>query len=311
MRAKYDGGSPGTVPRRGRGASQSKRRGGAWIAQLVAVVAVWAAALLVAPTAAPASDDPPASSEGDEPATRVRAALLAFNAHARFRLPALSDAQVSRLLDGKVVKIREVTDEDAPQRAIGLLRTSVPKEHLWLAARDVHFTAVDELIEVQLTPDGEWPAVWYQPLDMPRPFSDRHWVVDVTDTHTLAEATGGRAWEHGWVLTDGGPTIATEAVGGGRVPGVDSERIEGAIYTPVNHGAWLVIDLGDGTTLLGYHVTSVIGGRIPDKLVADYTLLTLGKLLKGVVERAPEVVSHYAEGHAPIEGGDGVAVQAP
>lgn len=244
----------------------------------------------------------------DEPAARVRGALLAFNAHARFALPALSDAQVGRLLEGKVVKIREVTDSDAPQRAIGLIRTDVPKEHLWLSARDVHFTAVDELIEVQLTPDGEWPAVWYQLLDMPRPFSDRHWVVDVTDTHTLAAATEGRAWEHGWVLRSGGPALAVEAVIGGRVPGVDAERIEDAIYTPVNHGAWLVIDLGDGTTVLGYHVTSVIGGRIPDKLVADYTLLTLGKLLKGVVERAPEVVAHYAEGHAPIEGGDGVPV---
>ncbi len=238
---------------------------------------------------------------------RLQEALAAFNASARFPLPALTQSQAERLAEGKVVKIREVPGSgDDPQRAIGLLRTALPKEALWLSARDVHFTAVDELIEVQLTPHAQWPAVWYQLLDMPRPFSDRHWVVDVTDTHTLATATEGRAWEHAWVLSEEGPRIAAGAVGAGRVPGVDSGRAAAAIYTPVNHGAWLVIDLGDGTSLLGYHVTSVIGGRIPDKLVAEYTLLTLGKLLKGVVERVPKVVAHYTEAHVPIEGGDGL-----
>ena len=120
----------------------------------------------------------------------LQEALAAFNTSARFPLPALADSQVERLAEGKVVKIREVSGSgDEPQRAIGLLRTALPKEALWLSARDVHFTAVDELIEVQLTPDAQWPAVWYQLLDMPRPFSDRHWVVDVTDTHTLASLT--------------------------------------------------------------------------------------------------------------------------
>ncbi|MCO4769857.1 MAG: hypothetical protein KDA24_07475 [Deltaproteobacteria bacterium] len=239
----------------------------------------------------------------------LRSSLADFNAGARFPLPALTDAQLERLAAGKVLKVRQVSEDgDEPQRAIGLLRTAHPAAALWLSARDVHFTAVDELVEVKLTPPAQWPAVWYQLLDMPRPFSDRHWVVDVTDTHSLATATGGRCWEHAWVLSEHGPTVAADAVGAGRVPGIDSDRIEDAIYTPVNHGAWLVIDLGDGTSLLGYHVTSVIGGAIPDKLVADYTLFTLGKMLKGVAERVPTVVDHYDAAHPPIEGGDGKAL---
>ncbi len=241
------------------------------------------------------------------PSTSILQALAAFNGHARFPLPSLTSAQLDRLEAGKVVKIRQVSEEDgAPQRAIGLLRSSQPAWGLWLSARDVHFTAIDELTEVQLTPSGQWPAQWYQYLDLPRPISDRHWVVDVTDTHLLAQATG--AWEHAWVLAQDGPRLGLAAVAASRVPGVDQDRAADAIYTPRNDGAWLVIDLGDGTTLLGYHVTSVIGGAIPDKLVADYTLLTLGKLLKGVEERTPTVIEHYDAAHEPIEGGDGVPI---
>jgi hypothetical protein len=104
----------------------------------------------------------------------VGAALDDFNASARFPLPTLNSAQLQRLADGKVVKIREVPDDkDLPQRAIGLLRVDATPAALWLSARDVHFTAVEELTEVQLTPDGQWPAVWYQHLDLPRPFTDR------------------------------------------------------------------------------------------------------------------------------------------
>ena len=238
-------------------------------------------------------------------------ALDDFNEGARFPLPRLSPGEVERVVQGKVLKLREVGENaEQSQRAVGLLRTRHSREGLWLAARDIHYTAVDELVEVQLTPAGQWPSVWYQYLDLPRPFSDRHWVVDVVDTHQLARTTGGRCWEHAWQLSKEGLPVAEPAIDAGRVPGVDRERAEAAIYTPVNEGAWLVIDLGDGTSLLGYHVTSVIGGAIPDKLVADFTLLTLGKLLRGVVDRVDEVVGHYAADHTPIEGGDGVPLTA-
>ena len=250
----------------------------------------------------PASDPPATTASLSE-------ALREFNAAARFPLPTLSAAQIERLDGGKVVKIRQVSDDpDQPQRAIGLVRAQQPPAHLWLSLRDVHFAAVDELVEVQLTPPGQWPAVWYQHLDLPRPFSDRHWVVDVSDSHALASATGGRCWEHSWVLAENGPQIGADAVVAGKVPGIDVARAQDAIYTPANHGAWLVIDLGDGSTILGYHVTSVIGGSVPDKLVADYTLLTLGSMMRRVVARTPDVVAHYLAGHAPIQGGDGAAV---
>ncbi len=245
-----------------------------------------------------------------EPSVFIPDALAQFNAHARFPLPELSPAQLERLVAGKMVKIRQVSEEDGgPQRAVGLLRTAEPAAGLWLSTRDVHFTATPELIEVRLTPPGQWPSRWYQLLDLPRPFDDRQWVVDVADTHALSTATGGRAWEHAWTLSPDGPRIGAEAVAAGRVPGVDTDRGEDAIYTPVNHGAWLVIALPDGGSLLGYHVTSIIGGAVPDRLVADYALFTLGKVLHGVEERTRAVIEHYDAAHEPIEGGDGVGIQ--
>lgn len=246
---------------------------------------------------------------GDEAPSPISQALADFNAHARFPLPVLTASQRERLEAGKLVKIRQVPDDDdAPQRAIGLLHTKHPTAGLWLAARDAHFTATDELIEVRLTPAGQWPAQWYQLLDLPRPFDDRHWVIDVADTHPLSAATGGSAWEHAWSLSADGPATGAAAVAAGRIPDVDVDRADDAIYTPVNHGAWLVIGLPDGSSLLGYHVTTVIGGAIPDKLVADYTLFTLGKVLRGVEGRTQAVIDHYDAAHESIEGGDGAPI---
>ncbi len=236
------------------------------------------------------------------------AALQEFNTGARFPLPTLSEAQLERLLAGKVVKIREKQADGGPQRGIGLLRTDVPRADVWLAVRDAHLSMMDELHERQLTPPEQMPAVWYQLLDLPRPFADRHWVIDVSDNHALARATGNRCWEHPWVLKPDGPAIAAEVIAAGRIPGVDVARGEDAIYTPVNHGAWIAVQLPDETTILAYHATSVIGGRIPDKLVADYMMLTLSNLLRGVVERAPKAVEHYGPDHARIQGADGVTI---
>ena len=270
---------------------------------LVRLLLLIALALVVTPAGA---EELEPSMHAGEPDTgeELRAALSAFNQHARFPLPTLGQAQLERLRAGKLVRIREIPDDDeAPQRIVGLMRVDQPADGLWLASRDAHYTSVDEVIEVRLTPAGTWPSQWYQLLDLPRPFADRHWVVDVMDTHELAQETG--AWEHWWVLTEGGPAIGAEAVAAGRIPGVDVERAADAIYTPANHGAWVTIPLPDGTTILGYHVTSVIGGAVPDKLVADYSLFMLGKLFKGVIARTPEVIEHYDAAHEPIEGGDG------
>ena len=92
----------------------------------------------------------------------------------------------------------------------------------------------------------------------------------------------------------------------GHIPGIDGAMADDAIWTPVNRGAWLTIQVPGAGTILGYHVTTVIGGNIPDRSVADYALLTMTKLLRGAEGRArDEVKEHYGADHEPLPGGDG------
>jgi hypothetical protein len=236
----------------------------------------------------------------------LAATLAGVNGAAHYPVPQLSGRQITQLQRGNVVRIREVPeDNEGPQRVVGLVTTDHDKEALWLALRDRHWTAAEELTEVLLEGQSSWPRIWYQHLDAPRPFADRHYVLRIEDTPALVLATGGACWEHWWTLKEDGREVARAALASGRIPGLDLANTEGAVYVPVNDGAWLVCDLEGGGTLLGYHVRFVAGGRIPDRLIADYGMATLGRVLRKVVERAADVKEHYSGDHYAIPGGAG------
>ena len=250
---------------------------------------------LLLPAAAPAGDPLP-----------LDALLETYNLHAHFPLPDVDRGDLRRLEDGKVLKLRDVPDDPKePIRVVGLLITDEPRDELWLANRDTHYSVAEGATEVLLTPRGQWPQIWYQHIDAPRPFSDRHWTIDVSDSWQLARATDGRCWEHWWALTDDGLAYAKEAVSAGRVPAISVDTFEDSIYTPANQGAWLMCALEDGRTLLGYHTKVVVGGRIPDRIIADWGMATLGRMFRKVESQAREQREHYTGGHYLIHGGDG------
>jgi hypothetical protein len=240
----------------------------------------------------------------------VQTALERFNAHADFPLPALDERALADLVAGKVVKIVDRDpDRERPARAIALLLTEHAQEALWVAALDPHLTVDPDLVELRLDDGTGDRELWYGYLDLPMPLSDRHWVVDSWNNRKLAAATGGTAWEHGWRLNTARLPEAVAAVRGGRVAGVDEARMGGAILTPDNHGAWLVVQLPDGRAILGYHATSTIGGSIPDWLVLQLVHSRLDALLERVAARCSgEIGAHYTASHADIEGGDGAAL---
>lgn len=234
----------------------------------------------------------------------LKARIAAFDAHARYPLPALSDSDLDRLLSGRVVKIREVSDE-GPQRVTGLLLASAPKEKLFVSASDPHLAPVEEVTDVLLATEGTYPKRWYQFLDLPRPFADRHWVVDIRDNVEMHEATAGACWEHWWALADDGPTLARQAVAEGKAPKITPAMAEAAVYVDVNTGAFVYLDAPGGRTLFGFHATSAVGGAVPDGVVARWSMLTVGKLLKTIVERVDEACAHYDAAHEPVLGGHG------
>lgn len=237
----------------------------------------------------------------------VEAALADFNAHADFPLPALDERSLKDLAAGKVVKIVDRDPDRArPARAIALLLTEHTQEALWVAALDPHLTVDPDLVELRLDDGTTDRELWYGYLDLPMPLSDRHWVVDSWNNRRLAAATGGAAWEHGWRLNTAEIDQARTAVAAGRVTGIDEARMDHAILTPHNHGAWLVVRLPDGRSILGYHATSTIGGSIPDWLVLQLVHARLDALLERVAERCSGLVrEHYTAAHPNIEGGDG------
>ena len=101
------------------------------------------------------------------------------------------------------------------------------------------------------------------------------------------------------------------AIGAGRVPGITTEMMDSAIYTPRNEGAWFFMALGDHT-LFGYHATTVVGGDIPEGLFSQVVYSGLDSLLKDLATRAEETVpAHYVKGHELLPGGDGRNIPLP
>ncbi len=269
--------------------------------RIVALLSLIASLLLAAPLLAE-----PTLHGGSSLEEQLDTVLAEYNEKAHFALPTLSVARLRRLASGKVVRIREqVNTDDGPQRITGLLLCDARRDDLWVALRDPHLTSLPELTEVRISDDGVWPTNWYQFFHMPGPFADRHWVIAVNDNIAMAKNSAGRLWEHHWDLQSGGLELGTRVVAEGRIPRVTPEMATRAVYPSTNEGAWLLISLGEGRTLLGYTVRVSVGGRIPDRMVESYSMFTLARLLRGVEERASVAAEHYDAAHPRIRGGGG------
>ncbi len=240
-------------------------------------------------------------------ADQVAAALATFNQHATIPLPPLSERELEKLAKGDIVRNvdREQTD-DGPARAIGMVVLDAGRPAVWLSMQDPHYAGTDGLIEARLKTDGRDRERWFGYLDVPRPFPDRQWVIDVWNEHGVAAATGGVAWEHPWALTPDGMAQVRPKVAAGEVAGLTVDDLDGAITTPLNQGAWVALDLGPDQTLLIYHCRFDVGGRVPDGLMTQYILSTFPKVFRAIEARAQDQVpGHYVAGHKAVYGGDG------
>jgi len=236
----------------------------------------------------------------------LRDAITEFNAGAVFSLPVLSEAQLSELSSGRVVSMLTRGASVETWRAIGLIVSPSSQRAVWLSCQDLHFSNAERVIEHRVAGSAASDkASWYGHLDLPMPVSDRHWVVDVWNNHSLSQKTGGRMWEHPWRLNPDGISLMRPVVERGEVAGLALAAFDHAIYTPVNNGAWVAITLPDGETLVAYHGATDIGGTVPGKMVAQFSVSGMQSMLERVSSRAAEVPAHYRSGHAPVLGGDG------
>ena len=237
------------------------------------------------------------------------AALTEFNRHSVYRIPVPTPEQRAALASGEILKVIQTSeDSHGARRAVGLLLTPAGRDEVWVSCQDAHFVQSEAIQEARVGSQSGH-KLWYGFLDLPRPFSDRHWVVEVWNNEALAGATENRAWEHAWRLVPGGVAKAKDAVAAGKVKKTTVDMWESAIETPINEGAWLAVALPDGRTLFGYHAATHVGGNIPENLMLQYVKATLDTTLRTIEKRARNgIVAHYGAGHSGVEGGNGAAV---
>ncbi|MCP4872986.1 MAG: hypothetical protein GY898_30200 [Proteobacteria bacterium] len=245
----------------------------------------------------------------DAPGSDVGAIIDEFNTHAWVKLPVLTAAQLEKLDDGKVIRERVIPeDPDHPQMIAGYYLIDRPRNIVWAGLRDPHLIGEDEVYEAQLSEHSYAPSQWYQSIELPWPFEPRQWVIDVVDNLDLAKATGNRCWEHVWRETPNQEQVAAAALATGKYPGMSQEVLDEAIWLDHNLGAWVIMEISPSRTLVVYHVATVLGGNISDKLVADYSALRMKKLMLEVEDAADKAAVHFVGAHAPVQGGDGAWV---
>jgi hypothetical protein len=257
-----------------------------------------------------AAADPAVASDPVVDRDALVRAVAAFNQHAHYRLPDISEPELAALLSGEVVRwIDRPNGPDGHRRAAALILTSVGRDAMWLACQDPHFLGDPSVHELRLTLRPPDDADWFGLLDLPAPFDDRYWMVRSWNNHALSVATGGVAWEHPWTSIAGDLDRVRTAAEAGEIVAVTAAGVDEAILAPSNDGAFVAIALPGGGSLFGYHATFAAGGNIPDWAVTRWAYSGLERAMRNYVDRATTVMpGHYGASHAPVVGGAGQAV---
>lgn len=224
---------------------------------------------------------------------------------ARLALPDVSAGEWAQVAAGDVVK-RRIRGEPGVSggtvdRVVGLALVPPSPTQVWIGVLDdVHASLVEGLVEVQLP--GTTPAkkVLYQSLDLPFPFHDRHWVLEIHSNAALHAATG--AWERSWSLDPRGPGALVD------VPAHLLGKGEDRVWTPENDGGWLMVPVPDHGTLVIYQARTDIGGVVPDDLVTRYAMARLDELMAQTTALADRAPGHYVGNHHVIYGPDAAPV---
>lgn len=238
----------------------------------------------------------------------VVAALREFQQHAHYPMPLPDEKSREKLLEGKIVKQRLPADDGGPVGAVALVISDRSKEALWIGTADDEGgkDTPDELTVHHLKPEGDEMYRWYGYIRMPAPIADRHFLIRTTINRDMQRNTQDRMWSRYWAIDPDGEATAKALVDQGLVDGITDKMFEKAVWTPLNRGTWIFIDLPDGRTIVGYQATGSMGGGFPDGLVNRYIYWGLERVMKDVLEKADAAHGHYVTGHPPILGGNGL-----
>ncbi len=147
--------------------------------------------------------------------------------------------------------------------AWGVAVVDQPIDRYWAAVNDdrnkTSFTKLEHLELLEGEPCGA-KRLTFQYLGVTM-LTDRWWVVDQTHNEPLASATGGKVREMSWKSR---PSYAD------RLPESAKAWASNGMELPFTEGAWTLVDMGDGRTLVQYYAWSDPGGNVPARVASSF-----------------------------------------
>lgn len=176
--------------------------------------------------------------------------------------PAIPESGYTRAIAGEVAT--GVTSAgDGKSRVWGVAVVNVAIDRFWGAINDDQAKPRwTDLAHLELL-RGEWCApkkTVFQYLDVDF-FGDRWWVVEQLHNDALAKASNGSVRELGWRSVPDAEALLNETAREWAARGVQVETTA---------GAWLLVDLQNGTTLVEYSAYSDPGGLVPAGVLARF-----------------------------------------
>lgn len=178
--------------------------------------------------------------------------------------PVISDAQYLQAIGGEPVSGITIHEGMDAGQGWGVTVFEKPVENIWVALTNEE--DLDGKMDLDVSAVIEGPEyghgrLIFQSLDLPRPISDRYWLTRISHGQAAYTASGGALWELSWVDENKTASLAG-------TPYASYEK-KG---TPLDwtKGAWLLVPLSNGSTLVEYFIWSDPGGFIPPALASKF-----------------------------------------
>ncbi len=230
--------------------------------------------LLLAPslTAAPVPSTPAVQRDAEAVAP-LRPSRLAAP------VPLPSPEAYARASAGEIVTGLAPGGPGEPHRAWAVAVLEVSADALWAAVNDELGFAREAWGGVGWVVDGRACADGRASLvTMPIPVvADRWWVVRYRHNPGLELRSDGGVRELSWVEEPG----AERWIGTAQQP-----ELEGARQVTISRGAWLLVALDSGHTLVEYQLQSDAGGSLPASAAAVFCAAAIENTLRAMEARA-------------------------
>lgn len=215
-------------------------------------------------------------------------------------LPALDDRELGRLASGKTVvrNSARVTADGENVDAMSIYGWGIihqPRLLVWLATFDgAGSERPKRYTSVVLDRQGLGSYVRYQHVDLPWPFADRHWVIQLQKDLDAARVSDGQLWLHHWSLAADGRQLMEDAFERGLIERLSRQTLDESVYLPANRGAWILIEVSPDTTLVFAHFAADLGGHFPRALVRSFTARRVRAGMQLIDDLSRQVAANYA-----------------